>query len=172
MARFDLRELSVPVVVAPMAGGPTTPELAAAGSNAGALGFLAAGYLATEVLAERISAARQLSIGPLGVNLFAPQPSTARPDEIDRYARELADEAARYGASLGEPRFDDDHWAAKLDLVADLKPEVVSFTFGAPSADECARLRQVGITTIATVTTVAEARLAVAVGVDGLAVQG
>jgi len=39
---FDLRALDVPVIVAPMAGGPTTPELAAAGSNAGGLGFLAA----------------------------------------------------------------------------------------------------------------------------------
>ncbi len=40
---FDLRELAVPVIVAPMAGGPSTPELAAAGSAAGGLGFVAAG---------------------------------------------------------------------------------------------------------------------------------
>ncbi|MDH6244487.1 nitronate monooxygenase [Mycobacterium sp. OTB74] len=172
MAGFDLRELAIPVIVAPMAGGPTTPELAAAGSNAGGLGFLAAGYLTAEALADRISAARALTTGPLGVNLFAPQPSTALTDEVERYAHELAEEATRYGATLGEPRFNDDQWAAKLDVVAELKPEVVSFTFGAPHADECARLREGGITTIATVTTLAEANLAVAAGVDGLAVQG
>ena len=70
MAGLDLRALSVPVIVAPMAGGPTTPELAAAGTNAGGLGFLAAGYLSADALAERITAARALTSGPLGVNLF------------------------------------------------------------------------------------------------------
>ena len=42
------------LIVAPMAGGPSTPELAAAGTNAGGLGFVAAGYLTAEVLAERL----------------------------------------------------------------------------------------------------------------------
>ena len=169
---FDLRELAVPVIVAPMAGGPTTPELAAAGSSAGGLGFVAAGYLSAEALADRITAARALTTGPLGVNLFASQPSTAQPSEIERYVTDLAGEATRYGVPLGDPTFNDDAWTAKLDVVADLRPEVVSFTFGGPTADECSRLRQVGVTTVATVTTVAEAQLAVASGVDALAVQG
>ncbi|MUL66939.1 2-nitropropane dioxygenase [Mycobacterium sp. CBMA 234] len=169
---FDLRELAVPVIVAPMAGGPSTPELAAAGSTAGGLGFVAAGYLTADALADRIAAARALTTRPLGVNLFASQPSTAQPSEIERYATELAGEVTRYGVALGNPQFNDDHWAAKLDVALDLRPEVVSFTFGGPTADECARLRQAGITTVATVTTVAEARQAVASGVDALAVQG
>ena len=58
------------VVLAPLAGGPSTPELAAAVANAGGLGFIAAGYLAPEELAARIERARQLTDGPLGVNLF------------------------------------------------------------------------------------------------------
>jgi len=41
-----LDRLAVPIVLAPLAGGPSTPELAAAVSNAGGFGFLAAGYLA------------------------------------------------------------------------------------------------------------------------------
>ena len=77
MGTFDIRGLRRPVVVAPMAGGPSTPELAAAGSNAGGLGFLAAGYLTADGLAERLTAARGLTTEPLGVNLFAPQPSAA-----------------------------------------------------------------------------------------------
>lgn len=172
MTAFDLRELPIPVIVAPMAGGPSTPELAAAGTRAGGLGFLAAGYLTAQALAERISAARDLTSGPLGVNLFAPQPSVAKSDEIDRYATQLASETARYGAEPGPPRFNDDDWAAKLDVVADLRPELVSFTFGGPSVQECARLRQCGITTAATVTTLAEAQQAAASGVDALAAQG
>ena len=172
MAGLDLRALDVPVIVAPMAGGPTTPELAAAGTNAGGLGFLAAGYLSADVLAERITAARALTSGPLGVNLFVVRSSVALPDAIHRYAKALESESARYDAHLGEPRYDDDQWSAKLDVVMDLKPEVVSFTFGLPDADECARLRGAGITTVGTITTLAEAELAVAVGVDAVAAQG
>jgi nitronate monooxygenase len=172
MAGLDLLELTVPVIVAPMAGGPSTPELAAAGTNAGGLGFLAAGYLSAEVLAARITAARSLTSGPLGVNLFVPQPDVALPELIHRYAQRLEGEAKRYDAHLGEPRYDDDQWAAKLDVVMDLKPEVVSFTFGLPEQAECTRLRDAGITTVATVTTLAEGEKAVAVGVDAVAAQG
>ncbi len=169
---FDLRSLAVPVVVAPMAGGPSTPELAAAGTNAGGLGFLAAGYLSAEVLAERIAAARSLTTGPLGVNLFVPQPSAATPAAIEAYAATLAADAQRYGVELGNPAFTDDDWAAKVELLLDVRPEVASFTFGLPAAAECKRLRDAGVATVATVTSVDEADAAASCGVGAIAVQG
>jgi nitronate monooxygenase len=172
MAGMDLRALGVPVIVAPMAGGPSTPELAAAGTNAGGLGFLAAGYLSADALAERITAARALTSGPLGVNLFVVRSSAALPDAIHRYAQTLDDESRRYAVHLGDPRYDDDQWSAKLDVVLDLKPEVVSFTFGLPEAADVATLRSAGITTIGTITSLAEGEAAVAVGVDAVAAQG
>lgn len=170
--RFDLRSLDVPVVVAPMAGGPSTPELAAAGTNAGGLGFIAAGYLSAQVLAERIAAARSLTSGPLGVNLFVPQPSAATPEAVEAYAATLAPDAQRYGVELGNPVFTDDDWAAKVELLLDVRPEVASFTFGLPSSQECQRLRDAGVATVATVTSVDEADAAVGCGVDAIAVQG
>lgn len=169
---FDLRGLAVPVIVAPMAGGPSTPELAAAGTNAGGLGFVAAGYLSAEALAERIAAARKLTTGPLGVNLFAPQPSAATPESIEKYVAALAPDVQRYGATLGEPAYNDDAWADKVDVLLDLRPEVASFTFGLPSVEECKRMRDAGIATVGTVTSVYEADAAVARGVDAIAVQG
>lgn len=169
---FDLRDLEVPVIVAPMAGGPSTPALAAAGTNAGGLGFVAAGYLKADALAERIVAARNLTTGPLGVNLFAPQPSAATPEAMEEYAEALAADAERYGAKLGDAVYNDDDWAAKIEVLADLRPEVASFTFGLPSADECRRLRGAGIATVGTVTSVDEADAALACGVDAIAVQG
>jgi nitronate monooxygenase len=172
MSPFDLRDLAVPIIVAPMAGGPSTPELAAAGTTAGALGFVPAGYLTADVFAERLTKARQLATGPIGANLFAPQPSAGTRAEIEAYAAALAPEAQRYGAALGAPRFDDDAWAAKLDVLLDLRPEVASFTFGVPSATECQRLREAGITVVGTVTTLIEAQAAVEAGVDALAAQG
>ncbi|MGO4444080.1 nitronate monooxygenase [Mycobacterium sp. 2YAF39] len=172
MSAFDLRDLAVPIIVAPMAGGPSTPELAAAGTNAGGIGFVPAGYLTADVFAERIAKARNLTTGPVGANLFAPQPSAGTPAAIEAYAAALAAEAERYGAELGAPRFDDDAWAAKLDVLLELRPEVASFTFGVPSAEECQRLHDAGITIVGTVTTLSEAQAAVAAGVDVLAAQG
>ena len=102
---FDLRDLTRPVIVAPMAGGPSTPELAAAGTNAGGLGFVPAGYLTAEVFAERIAAARRLTSGAVGANLFVPQPSAATPAAIDGYAAALAPEAERYGAAARRAPF-------------------------------------------------------------------
>src|SRR5689334_22894016 len=158
---FDFGALAIPVIVAPMAGGPSTPELAAAGTNAGGLGFVAAGYLSADALAERIAAARNLTTGPLGVNLFAPQPSAATPEAIEKYTAALAPDAQRYGAEPGEPRYTDDDWTAKIDVLLDLRPEVASFTFGLPSVEECRRLRDAGIATVGSVTSVAEADAAV-----------
>jgi NAD(P)H-dependent flavin oxidoreductase YrpB (nitropropane dioxygenase family) len=63
MNRFGISDISKPLIVAPMAGGPSTVQLAAAASNAGGLGILAGGLLSPEVLAERIDAARGLTSG-------------------------------------------------------------------------------------------------------------
>ena len=169
---FDLHDLTAPILIAPMAGGPSTPELAAAGSEAGGLGFVPAGYLSAEAFADRLSAAARLTSGPVGANLFVPQPSVATAEAVAGYADELAVEAQRYGTTLGEPRVDDDAWGAKLDVLLDLRPHAVSFTFGVPSAEEVRRLAGAGITTIGTVTTLPEARLAADRGIDVLIAQG
>ena len=57
-----LRELDTGVVGAPMAGGPTTPELVAAVGDAGGFGFLAGGYLTAPGLASAIAAAVRAAI--------------------------------------------------------------------------------------------------------------
>jgi nitronate monooxygenase len=172
MSGFQFADLAVPVIAAPMAGGPSTPELAIAATNAGGLGFVAGGYLSADDFADRLASAQKAASGPIGANLFVPQPSAGSKADIDRYADALAVEAQRYGVQLGEPRYSDDNWAAKLDVMLDLRPELASFTFDVPSAEEIRRLRDAGITTVATVTTASEAEIAVSRGVDALAVQG
>lgn len=169
---FNLQELAVPIVGAPMAGDPGTPALAAAVSNAGGLGFLAAGYLTPQKFAEGIAAARAAASGPIGVNLFVPQPSVATPAALARYREQLSPLSERYGVQPGMPRPDDDAWQAKLEVVADVVPEVASFTFGCPAPEVLARLRDRGVLTWVTVTSADEARVAVEAGADGLVVQG
>ena len=70
-----LDSCDIPIVLAPLAGGPSTPELAAAVSNAGGLGFLAAGYLSAAELADRCRRTNELTGRPFGVNLFVPGPA-------------------------------------------------------------------------------------------------
>jgi nitronate monooxygenase len=167
-----LEQLAVPIVQAPMAGGPSTPELAAAVSQAGGLGFVAAGYLTPEALSEQLARTRALTDRPIGVNVFARSGAPADPAVVRSYAERLAPEAVRAGVELGAPRFDDDAFDAKLALLEGYPPAVVSFTFGCPPAEVLDRLRSAGAETWITVTTVDEARLAQDAGADALVVQG
>ena len=166
-------DIMVPIVGAPMAGGPGTPALAAAVSNAGGLGFVAGGHLSAERFAEDIAAARAATTGPLGVNLFVPQPSVADWVQLDYYAAELEEIAEHYHVEVGHPQYgDDDDWEHKLEVVADVRPELVSFTFGVPPPDVIRRLGALGLLVMVTVTSSYEAGVAVAAGADSLIVQG
>lgn len=154
-------DIAVPIVGAPMAGGPSTPALAAAVSNAGGLGFVAGGYLSADRLADDIAAARAATTGPIGANLFVPQPSVADWAQLEYYADELEEVAEYYHTEVGQPVYgDDDDWVRKLEVVADVRPEVVSFTFGAPPPDVVQRLSALGLLVSITVTSVYEAGVA------------
>ena len=155
-----------------MAGGPSTPELAAAVGAAGGLGFVAAGYRSAAQVAEDLARTRALTEAPFGVNLFVPQGSVASAERLAAYAEEVRGDAERLGVGLGNPHADDDGWAAKLGVVERARPAVVSFTFGAPGAEVVERLKGRGILVVLTVTSVAEASAAVALGADALCVQG
>jgi len=166
-------DIMVPIVGAPMAGGPGTPALAAAVTNAGGLGFIPAGYLSAEQFADDIGKARAATTGPLGVNLFVPQPSVADWVQLEYYADELDEIADSYNVEVGYPQSgDDDDWERKLEVVADLRPELVSFTFGVPSPDIVRRLGALGLLVMVTVTSAYEAGVALAAGADSLVVQG
>ncbi|MGA3147341.1 MAG: nitronate monooxygenase [Acidimicrobiales bacterium] len=161
----------LPVIQAPMAGGPSTPELTAAVAAAGGYGFVAGGYLSADGLRQAISATRALTDAPFGVNLFVPS-TPGQPGEVARYAHELAPDADRLGVELGDPRWEDDDYGAKLDVVASAGIHLASFTFGCPSAETVDRLHHAGCLVAVTVTSVPEAEAAAAVGADVLAVQG
>src|SRR4051795_2022345 len=109
-----LERLELPIVQAPLAGGASTPALAAAVGEAGGLGFLAAGYKQPEAVRADLETLRGLTARPFGLNVFAP-PAGAAADEAGRaYAGRLCDESELAGVALGEPRHDDDGWEAKL----------------------------------------------------------
>jgi len=166
-------ELRRPIVLAPLAGGPSTPALAAAVCEAGGLGFLAAGYLGADALRDDIRALRELTEAPFGVNVFVPGSADVDEEAVRVYVERLRErESGRYGVEPGEPRFDDDDWDAKLRVLAAEKPPVVSFTFGCPSPEVIASVAEGGSEVWVTVTDLAEARIAHAAGADALVLQG
>src|ERR1700722_19591229 len=166
-----LDSCDIPVVLAPLAGGPPTPARAAAVSNAGGLGFLAAGYLSAAELAGRRRRLGELTGRPFGVNLFVPGPGGDAAG-VRRFAAEIEPDVSGAGARLGETRHDDDDWDAKVGYLTGEPADVVSFTFGIPGADVIAALRAAGSEVWVTVTSLDEARRAAAAGADLLVVQG
>jgi nitronate monooxygenase len=163
---------SSPVVAAPMAGGPTTPGLVLAAAGAGALGFLAGGYLSPEVLAEQVGEVASTT-NLYGVNLFAPHPVPVDRAGYASYRDLIEPEARLLGVPLPrDPVEDDDGWQGKVDVLLERPVPVVSFTFGLPEPAAAAALRRAGSLLLQTVTSVEEARRSVEADVDGLVVQG
>lgn len=164
--------VTVPVLAAPMAGGPSTPELVIAAAGAGSLGFLAGGYQTADALAEQIASVRAAGVS-FGVNLFAPNPVPVDPDAFHRYADAINSEARLHGVDLLDAPIveDDDRWEEKIELLLADPVPIVGFTFGIPSRSVVSDLRARGSLVVQTVTAADEARQAVDAGADVLAVQ-
>jgi nitronate monooxygenase len=164
--------LTLPVLAAPMAGGPSTPQLVVAAARAGSLGFLGGGYKTPDALGDQIAQVRSADV-PFGVNLFAPNPVPVDPDAYEQYRRQVQHEADRYEIDLGRVPVteDNDYWQEKVDLLLANPVPVVSFTFGIPEPKVVTALKNAGSLVAQTITSAAEARLAAEADVDVLLVQ-
>jgi nitronate monooxygenase len=161
-----------PVIVAPMAGGPTTAGLIAAAAEAGAVGFVAAGYKSALAMRAEVDAVTAATAEPFGVNVFVPGAPTGQTAALASYLTAIAPDASQVGAELGEACWDDDDWPTKIaDLIARPVP-IVSFTFGCPEPGVVSALRAAGSSVWVTVTEPQEAEQAAAAGADCLCVQG
>lgn len=174
---FTLEDLRIPMLAAPMAGGPSTPELVVAMAEAGAAGFLAGAGKTPDEIALQVAEVRAGSDAPFGVNLFVPadEPdvSAEAREAVRVYRERLLPEAERYGIELPEANLaDDGGWSGQVaQLLADPVP-FVSFIFGCPDAALIGRFRDAGSFVIVTVTDAVEARRSHERGADALVVQG
>jgi len=155
-----------------MAGGPTTPVLVLAAADAGALGMLAAGYKTAAEMQAEIAAVRSATSAAFGVNVFVPGEAAPDPEALAAYVGTLEKDAGALGVAPGAPRWDDDDYGAKLDVLLAAPPPLVSFTFGCPARHVVRTLQAAGSLVAVTVTTPAEAVLAQRLDVDCLCVQG
>lgn len=163
------------LIQAPMAG-VSTPALAAAVSNAGALGSIAVGHLEAEAAREQILSTRALTERPFGVNVFCHRPAPARPeaerawiDYLQPYFAAFEESPPR---SLEEIYSSFDGNESMLEVLARERPALVSFHFGLPRPTYLQTLRQAGCFLVATVTNLEEAALAAAAGIQALVAQG
>jgi nitronate monooxygenase len=175
MKLLDLLAIDLPFIQAPMAG-VSSPALAAAVSNAGALGSIAVGATDAEGARGMLAAFRERSKRSLNVNVFCHRP--ARPDRIveGAWLEHLRPHFERFGAEpplrlkeIYRSFVEDDAMLAAL--LAD-RPRAVSFHFGLPSVERIRALREAGIVLLASVTNVAEGRAGVDAGVQAIVAQG
>lgn len=166
--------LACPIVLAPMAGGPNTPALAAAVANAGGLASFGFAYSTPERIAADLSATRALTTGPVNANFFVFRPvRSPAPEEATRAIAALAVLPHAAGLELAPPIppfFPD--LAAQLEPVWRMRPEVLTFHFGLPPAGVIERAHALGISVGATATRAIEARTICAAGADFIVAQG
>lgn len=165
--------LSIPVILAPMGGDPSTPELAAAVSNAGGLGSLAAAYSNPERIAKDIARIRELTPRPFAVNLFSPQAQLPLGGDTGAVAKFLRPYHERLGLKPPElPQKPIENFDGQLEAVCKAAPPIVSFTFGLLPQKATERLKAQGAYLIGTATTVEEAKQLEQAGVDAIVAQG
>ncbi|MCT2399745.1 NAD(P)H-dependent flavin oxidoreductase [Novosphingobium mangrovi (ex Huang et al. 2023)] len=168
-------KLSVPLIQAPMAG-TSTPGMAAAVSNAGALGSIAVGTLTPQAAARDIAQVRAATDRAFNVNLFVHAPPGTDPAREAAWLDALRPLFTAFGAQPPialetiYPTFSGN--AEMLSTLVDLAPPVISFHFGLPDAGAVAALKSAGCVLLATATSPDEALLAKEAGIDALVAQG
>ncbi len=175
MTLLEMLAIDLPIIQAPMAG-VSSPAMAAAASNAGALGSIGVGATHAEGARRMIAAFRERSKRSLNVNVFCHQPAPADMTREAAWLEHLRPHFERFGAKppgglkeIYRSFIEDDALLAAL-LVE--KPHVVSFHFGLPPADRIRALRAAGIVLLASATNVAEGRAIAQAGVHAIVAQG
>ncbi len=167
--------IELPIIQAPMAG-VSTPEMAAAVSNAGGLGSIGVGSVDAAMTRKMIAVVRSRTDRPFHVNVFCHRPAVSDVAREAAWIARLAPEFRRYGAKpparlseVYQSFLTDD---GKLAVLLEEKPAVVSFHFGLPASDRVEALRAAGIILLATATNLAEGKAIAAAGIDAVVAQG
>ncbi|HKE08065.1 MAG TPA: nitronate monooxygenase [Candidatus Acidoferrum sp.] len=172
--RFSERlKIQHPIIQAPMAGGGDTPDLVAAVSNAGGLGFFGAAYLSPLQIAEFAETVRSKTSRPFGVNLFAPTPAPPADLSLDEPLERLVPYYSELGLPTPlAPLKPDFGFAEQLAAALETGASAFSFTFGIIPAEAIAAIKAQGIFLMGTATTVAEAVELEKAGLHAVVTQG
>jgi nitronate monooxygenase len=173
-----LLSIEYPIVQAPMAGGITTSKLVAAVSNSGGLGMIGAGYMTPMQIREQVREIKQLTSNPFGINLFVPNEFHVTVNEISTAQQKLNQIRKQLNLESKEnmdiPTVTDvfNNFTEQIQVVIEEKVPICSFTFGIPSKQVIAELKQYNIILMGTATTVREAVENEKAGIDLVVAQG
>lgn len=162
-----------PIIQAPMAGGADPPELVAAVSNAGAIGFIGLSYMSPEQIAAAAAALRAQTSRPFGVNSFAPLPAGDSKKNPETMLARLAPYFAELGLPVPSlPKPVSYSFEQQLAAALDSSAACFSFTFGLFPETAVRAIKARNMLLIGTATTVDEAIQLEKSGVDAIVAQG
>lgn len=171
---FALNKLRVPIIQAPMAGGPNTPAQVAAVANAGGLGSFGFAYSTPQTISDALAAAKRLTSGPLNANFFVFHDVPAPSIELQQHAIATLKRlpyAQDLRMTCPEPPYFPD-LTAMLEPVWLHKPAVLTFHFGLPKPEVLERARLMGISVGVSATCLAEGQAIEKAGADFVVAQG
>ena len=169
--------IDLPIIQGPFGGGPSTPELTAAVSNAGGFGSYGAHNLSPSQIEDVAKSIRQLTDRPFALNLWVEQPHIDQDflsavDETD-YLRQMAPLFQESGLAIPKQSSNEEHdFNAQVEAVLAARPAVFSFVFGIPSPDIIEECRARDILTVGAATTVEEAIAIEEAGIDMVVATG
>lgn len=164
-------EMQYPIIQAPMAG-VTSPKFVAACAEAGILGAIGAGYLDGNQTQKFIQEVKRLSTKPFAVNLFVLEEPRIDIDVLQKARMALQPFYEELGLSPVQSVISKDVFEEQVQAVIDEDVAICSFTFGIPPASTIQRLKEKNTYLIGTATTLEEAKLVEAAGLDAVVLQG
>ncbi|GAB3978520.1 nitronate monooxygenase [Spirosoma terrae] len=166
--------IELPIILAPMAG-PVLSDMVIAVSEAGGLGSLPCALLTADQIRNELTTIRQRTARPINLNFFCHRPPAPNKTREEQWRKRLETYYVEFGIDPLAPvptsnrtPFDE----SMCDLVAEWKPEVVSFHFGLPTRELIDRVKATGTKIMSSATTVDEARWLEDEGCDVIIAQG
>jgi nitronate monooxygenase len=171
---LKLFEIDLPIIQAPMAGA-ATPEMAVGVAQAGGLCSIAGAMLSLDEVRAKFEAVRAKTRKPINLNFFCHEESAGNSARETAWRQRLKPYYVELGLILEiqttAPSIAP-FSAAHCELVAELRPEIVSFHFGLPSADLVSRVKAAGSKILCSATSVQEAVWLEQRGCDAIIAQG
>ena len=169
--------IDYPIMQGPFGGGLSSVELVATVSNAGGLGGYGAYTLSPLEILEVDNKIRASTSKPYNINLWV--------SDSDAPNGGVTDEQYEQAVKIFKPYFDEagvalpekpapfkSRFENQVQVILDIRPKLFSFIFGVPSADLLAQCRKHGIKTAGAATTLDEALVLEAAGVDMIIASG
>ncbi len=169
--------IDYPIMQGPFGGSLSSPELVATVSNAGGLGGYGAYTLSPQEIIEVDKKIKASTNKPYNINLWV--------SDTDAPNGTVTDQQYEQAVKIFKPYFDEagialpekpapfkSRFENQVQVILDIRPKVFSFMFGVPSPGILEQCRKLGIKTVGAATTLDEALVVEAAGVDMIIASG